>query len=370
MKRQLGCLGAAALLLTLSTPAAADDEPGRRGEGRGSFFERLDKNQDGQITIEEVGPERARYFERLLREADKDGDGKLSRAELRANFADRVRGDGDRPGRGNFGGRLAGIGERLKQLDTNEDGKVSLDEVPEERRDMFEGLLDQFDEDGDDAISLAEMTAAAKVLAERFGTRREGPEGRPSDERRPDGRPRPEGRPGPEGRSRPDGPPRLGAGPLLRVLDLDKDGSLSAEEIAASSESLKQLDRDEDGEISRRELMAALGATLAAGGENARPRPNPGQERPNPGQMVERLMKADKDGDGKLSGDELPPRMKENLQRVDTSGDGFVDRGELEAFFKARAERGAKPPKKPGDQPKKKNKKKKKQAAETSETEA
>lgn len=42
--------------------------------------------------------------------------------------------------------------------------------------------------------------------------------------------------------------------PLFAVLDLDKDGTLSAEEIAKAAESLKKLDKNGDGAIDRNEL--------------------------------------------------------------------------------------------------------------------
>ena len=42
-------------------------------------------------------------------------------------------------------------------------------------------------------------------------------------------------------------------------------------------------------------------------------------------------MQMDRDKDGKLSREELPPQMRERMSRMDTNGDGFVDRKEAEA---------------------------------------
>lgn len=41
-------------------------------------------------------------------------------------------------------------------------------------------------------------------------------------------------------------------------------------------------------------------------------------------------MGLDKDGDGVLSGDEIPERMSRNMERVDGNGDGKLDKAELE----------------------------------------
>ena len=49
-------------------------------------------------------------------------------------------------------------------------------------------------------------------------------------------------------------PPMPPMGPLMIALDTDKDGVLSAEEIAAASENLKKLDKNGDGKIDRMEL--------------------------------------------------------------------------------------------------------------------
>jgi hypothetical protein len=44
-------------------------------------------------------------------------------------------------------------------------------------------------------------------------------------------------------------------GPLMIALDTNKDGVLSADEIAAASENLKKLDKNGDGKIDRIELL-------------------------------------------------------------------------------------------------------------------
>ncbi|MCU0750392.1 MAG: hypothetical protein MUF13_12680 [Akkermansiaceae bacterium] len=59
-----------------------------------------------------------------------------------------------------------------------------------------------------------------------------------------------EGRPGPVGRPGPRMPH-----PLMAALDTDKDGALSAEEIAAAPESLAKLDKNGDGKLDRGELF-------------------------------------------------------------------------------------------------------------------
>ena len=46
--------------------------------------------------------------------------------------------------------------------------------------------------------------------------------------------------------------------------------------------------------------------------------------------VAERLKRFDRNGDGKLSKDELPARMADRmLQRADTNGDGMIDADEL-----------------------------------------
>ncbi len=48
--------------------------------------------------------------------------------------------------------------------------------------------------------------------------------------------------------------PRRGGGPMMQVLDVDKDRTLSADEIASASTALLTLDTDGDGMLSHSEL--------------------------------------------------------------------------------------------------------------------
>ncbi|UCF32892.1 MAG: hypothetical protein JSV78_11225 [Phycisphaerales bacterium] len=124
-------------------------------------------------------------------------------------------------------------------------------------------------------------------------------EGEPAAPPVPCDRPMHRGEPGPR------------AGCLMRVLDADKDGTLSAEEIANASAALLTLDQDGDGALSDEELRP--------------PRPPRGEK------FVERLMSHDADGDGKVTAAELPERMQRLLDRADTNEDGAIDQAEAEA---------------------------------------
>lgn len=66
----------------------------------------------------------------------------------------------------------------------------------------------------------------------------------------------------------PGGPPR-GEGmpphPLVEALDLDKDGTISAEELQKASESLKKLDKNGDGKLTRDEYSPARGSRPGMG---------------------------------------------------------------------------------------------------------
>ena len=63
--------------------------------------------------------------------------------------------------------------------------------------------------------------------------------------------------------------------------------------------------------------------------------------------LVERLMGFDKNGDGKITKDELPERMHVLIEEGDRNGDGALDREELRRL----AERRAGPPRGPGNPP-------------------
>ncbi|MCY2989983.1 MAG: EF-hand domain-containing protein [Planctomycetota bacterium] len=79
--------GAAAVAALVLAPSSNAQEEKRTGPaGPGVMFERLDRNQDGFITVDEVPPPMLERFGELLKKADRNGDKKLDKAEF-AEFA-------------------------------------------------------------------------------------------------------------------------------------------------------------------------------------------------------------------------------------------------------------------------------------------
>jgi Ca2+-binding EF-hand superfamily protein len=246
------------------------------------LFDSLDANDDSELTAEEIPDAQQRHFRRLLRTGDENQDGKLTRAEFNAGLTsedrpvanpESERGDQRRPqfdAAGMFArwdadnsgtvslaelpeqmrdrmrrifedlGKDAitlevlqratrGMGQfdpeqfvnMLRRMDRNEDGKVSLSEIPEEQRERFQGMFDRF---GTDEIDLSQA-------GQRFAQLQR----RPEDGAPPHGdRPRP---------------------PVLQLLDANGDQSLSREELAAAADKFDELDQNGDGRIDPAELM-------------------------------------------------------------------------------------------------------------------
>lgn len=110
---------------------------------------------------------------------------------------------------------------------------------------------------GTSACLLSAQDAPPRPEGQRPPPREDGP-GRPERERRGPGGPEDDhrGPGGPDGDRRgPGGPggPRPPM-PLMVALDLNHDGVIDAEEIAKASESLKKLDKNGDGKLTQDEL--------------------------------------------------------------------------------------------------------------------
>jgi Ca2+-binding EF-hand superfamily protein len=232
------------------------------------LFERLDANEDGKVTLDEVPEQRRDQFRGLMERADQDGDEALSQEE----FARATRGGRPRPDRATEGKRPEGGPEGrgknrpegrgqgrpegrpdprqfFERLDADGDGRVTLDEVPEQARPRIEQLIQRVDKNDDGAITIEEFTAM----------RRPGNAGKG----RPEGRPG-QGPPGKPGAARPNRPDRGPAGDrrggsmgLFRALDADRDGKLDDGEISEAANVLLKLDRNGDGHVTVEEVGAA-----------------------------------------------------------------------------------------------------------------
>ena len=111
--------------------------------------------------------------------------------------------------------------------------------------------------------------------------------------------------------------------------------------IPVSQTYVVHLNRDRDAGAPRR-----AGSTRPGSGRPQAGRPGGGQpqgNRPPGGFSADRLMAMDRDKDGKISRDELPPQMRQRLSRMDTNGDGFVDRKEAEAIERRFRQPGGRP---------------------------
>ena len=158
MKMDRSTKTAAALLALagglFATAAIADMRPGEMGGhgDRGAMlleqFDTIDADKDGKITAAELAAHRQARFDA----ADADKNGSLSAGELTAmHVAEMAERMADRTAR------------MLQWMDTNGDGGLSADELPDGPDPQ---RLARLDTDGDGAISKAEAEAAMERMAE------------------------------------------------------------------------------------------------------------------------------------------------------------------------------------------------------------
>ena len=321
-----------AFFLTVSFGAglagAADEEPGTVDSKTPDLFEKLDRNGDGKLVDDEIPTEQRRFFERLVRVGDQDGNGELSRSEF-TRAADPsidqpqpVAGQASR--RNQAGGRIPAPQDIMKQFDRNQDGKLSREEMPEPMRERLGKFLEQT---GRDALTVEDLEKL-----------RRGFEGRPQ--------PQPQT---PATQSSGNSP-----GGLFDRFDRNKDGKVTVDEVPEAARrmietALERAGRGRDGALTR-EDFARLSAqsrnegasrpdtpqTSAAGNlPQAMNRPGaPGNGRSEAGATGSGATGAgffrllDANDDGRLDRSELS-KAAVLIERLDRNNDGTVDRQEL-----------------------------------------
>lgn len=124
-----------------------------------------------------------------------------------------------------------------------------------------------FDADHDGTLSAEEIQNASTALTKLD---KNGDGTLTKDEMRP---PKPGTGDTPPQGDGPQGPPPQGmrpVPPLIAALDTDKDGTISAEELKAASESLKTLDKNGNGALDREELRPPHGPPPPDGGQEGK----------------------------------------------------------------------------------------------------
>lgn len=294
-------------------------------------FGKLDRDGDGKVAADDVPEERRERFARWLERADRDDDQLLSREEFES-LAMNDDGEGKpkrrppregQPGppdgpRGEGGGPWGPPPSPVtRAIDADGDGEISAEELS-----AAGDALKKLDHNGDGRLDRSEL-GPPPPRPWRDGPRGDGPPGRP-------GRPRrgPEGASGevPAPGDGPDGPPPDGQDWPPRMRRFEGRGPESP--------------GGRRGDAPHPEHRGPKGPGPGGPGPDGPPGlgpegrgRGPGDRGPGGAQMMERLFKADKDGDGKLSKEEAPERLQRVFEELDGNKDGLLEKEELHKHF-------------------------------------
>ena len=195
---------------------------------------------------------------------------------------------------------------------------------------MFEAL----DADGDQSISTAELRKAIAALKKLDA---DGDGLITLDEASPRG---------PGGIGGPGGPfgggnPGQFVDSIMQRNDRNGDGRLTLDEMTDERMAmmLANADTNNDRAIDRAELEAAMTQMRGGPGFGGGPGGGFGGRGFDARQMTERMMANDRNGDGKLSPDEVPEQGRGMLQGGDLDQDGFIDAAEMEQITRRMGER-------------------------------
>lgn len=137
-----------------------------------------------------------------------------------------------------------------------------------------------------------------------------------------------------------DGPRGFGRGPggvssLVPALDTDGDGAVSAKEMKAAPGALKKLDKNGDGKLTEDEVRPEFGGREGRGPEGRGEAPAAGGASPD--ELLQTLLAFDRNKDGKLQKDEVPERMQGLFTRGDANKDGILTPVEIRGLATTQA---------------------------------
>lgn len=225
---------------------------------------------------------------------------------------------------------IASASAALKTLDKDGDGKLAVEEirpvappnpmlasVPE---DTINTLM-EMDRNGDGKLSKTEIPERMRGMLTRGDANKDGSLTRDELKKMLEAEAAPVGRPLPPPTAgagpAPAGNPMARLGPAVVALDADGDGVISTAEINNAPAMLGKLDKNGDGKLTEDEVRPAGGPGGGRGGRN-------------PEEAASHLIEEfDKNSDGKLAKDEVPAGLQARFESLDTDKDGFLNKEEL-----------------------------------------
>jgi Ca2+-binding EF-hand superfamily protein len=126
-------------------------------------------------------------------------------------------------------------------------------------------------------------------------------------------------------------------------MDLDHDGVVSQKEMTKTLAALRKVSKDKQGNITVPENAGATAnaapAADAGFGQGQGAGAVPGANQRNDHEAMARFMQYDRNGDGVLSENEVPPQGRAMLRGADLNGDGVINAAELQAFSRRMGDR-------------------------------